>query len=201
MTERQEREAVAESGARVRAADILARRLPSVPDKPATMAVPAGNAASGVTGQGASTSAKAQPNGADKPATATVTKSGGRAAAVPVVGSGDATSPSGARSATIAGQPVNGEVLKKVVQKPAPGDSATNSETGSAAGSNGAGSGMALNGPSTGTSNSTSNTTSNSARTLRQNRQRRSPSLRARRPISPLQPKIIPTSRAHHLHI
>jgi rod shape-determining protein MreC len=38
VTEKQEREAVAESGTRVRAADILARRLPSVPDKPAAVA-------------------------------------------------------------------------------------------------------------------------------------------------------------------
>ncbi|MGA8216369.1 MAG: rod shape-determining protein MreC [Candidatus Sulfotelmatobacter sp.] len=163
VTERQEREAVAESGVKVRAADILARRLPSVPDKPATVAVPAGNAASGVTGQGANTSAKAQPNGADKPATATVTKSAGRAAAVPVVGGSDATSPSGARSATVAGQPASGELPKKVVQKPAPGDAATSSETGSAAGSNGVGSVTVLNSTSTGTSNSTSNFTSNSA--------------------------------------
>jgi rod shape-determining protein MreC len=36
VTEKKEREPVADSGARVRAADILAQRLPSVPDKPAT---------------------------------------------------------------------------------------------------------------------------------------------------------------------
>jgi rod shape-determining protein MreC len=38
VTEKKEREAVAESGERVRAADILARRLPSVPDKPVPLA-------------------------------------------------------------------------------------------------------------------------------------------------------------------
>jgi rod shape-determining protein MreC len=38
LTEKQEREAVADQHERVRAADILARRLPSVPDKPATAA-------------------------------------------------------------------------------------------------------------------------------------------------------------------
>ena len=37
VTEKQERQPVAQSGASVRAADILARRLPSVPDKPATI--------------------------------------------------------------------------------------------------------------------------------------------------------------------
>jgi rod shape-determining protein MreC len=64
VTEKQEREAVAESGAKVRAADILARRLPSVPDKPAAVgvAVVAGTAASGATGRGAAASAKPQPN-------------------------------------------------------------------------------------------------------------------------------------------
>ena len=64
VTEKEEREAVAANGVKVRAADILARRLPSVPDKPATVAVvPAGNAASGVAGQGVSASSKPQPAG------------------------------------------------------------------------------------------------------------------------------------------
>jgi rod shape-determining protein MreC len=118
VTEKEEREAVAESGTKVRAADILARRLPSVPDKPAVVAgsVPAGNAA-----------AKSQPNSADKPANASVTKLGSKAAAAPTA----------AGSATVAGQPSTGEVLKKevpkkVVQKPDSGDSDTNGGTGSA---------------------------------------------------------------------
>jgi rod shape-determining protein MreC len=60
VTEKQERGAVADSGERVRAADILARRLPSVPEKPAPVAgaVPAASAAG----------AKPQLSGADKPA-------------------------------------------------------------------------------------------------------------------------------------
>src|SRR5271165_2467985 len=64
VTEKQERKSVAESGGRVRAADVLAQRLPSVPEKPATVAgtAPAGSLASGATGQG-STAAKQQPNG------------------------------------------------------------------------------------------------------------------------------------------
>ena len=40
LTEKQDREAVADDHVRVRAADILAQRLPSVPDKPATAATP-----------------------------------------------------------------------------------------------------------------------------------------------------------------
>jgi len=119
VTEKQEREAVAESGTKVRAADILARRLPSVPDKPAVVAgsVPAGNAA-----------AKSPPNSADKPANASVTTLGGKAAAASTA----------VGSATVAGQPSTGEVPKKelpkkVVQKPVAGDSDTNGGTGSAA--------------------------------------------------------------------
>jgi len=46
LTEKQDREAVAEDHGRVRAADILAQRLPSVPDKPAN-ATPSGTAADG----------------------------------------------------------------------------------------------------------------------------------------------------------
>jgi rod shape-determining protein MreC len=47
VTEKQERNAVAESTGRVRAADILAQRLPSVPDKPAVDAKAAGAPAAG----------------------------------------------------------------------------------------------------------------------------------------------------------
>jgi rod shape-determining protein MreC len=142
VTEKQEREAVAEGSARVRAADILARRLPSVPDRPTPVAgaVPAGNAASSVTGPGGSGSAKPQPNGTDKPttgtATGTVTKPVGRAVAAPV------PAVDGARlggALTVAGQPATGEALKKAVQKPAADDSATNA---------GAGPGAALRGAS-----------------------------------------------------
>ena len=65
VTEKEERQPVAQNGASVRAADILARRLPSVPDKPATIpgAVSTGN-----------TGAKPQPNDAGKPAGAPAVK-------------------------------------------------------------------------------------------------------------------------------
>ena len=107
VTEKQEREAVADSGVRVRAADILAQRLPAVPEKPAVVAgaAPAETAASGTTGQGASvgTSVKPQPNNSVKPLTGNVTTT-------------------------------SGEVLKKVAQKPA-ADSGTNSGSRSGTGS------------------------------------------------------------------
>ncbi len=124
VTEKQEREPVAESGTKVRAADILARRLPSVPDKPAAVAggVPAGNAA-----------AKSQPGGADKPATASGTKLGNKAAGAS----------SAAGGTTAGGQPSIGEVVKKVEPKPASGDSAMTGTTGNTS-----------NGTSTGTPSS-----------------------------------------------
>jgi rod shape-determining protein MreC len=140
VTAKEEREAVAESGTKVRAADILARRLPSVPDKPATVAgvVPAANAAS----------VKQQSNGTDKPAASPVTKLVGKAAAA--AGS-DAAAPGGARSTTVAGQPVIGEVPKKVAQKLASGDAGTNSGTGSAV----------LNGTASGAASGASNNAAN----------------------------------------
>jgi rod shape-determining protein MreC len=127
VTEKQEREAVAESGARVRAADILARRLPSVPDKAATVtgAVPAAVGASSVGGQGSAVSAKPQANSAGKPGTESKLPDGAAAAAA-AAGS-HAAGPSGAQSLPVVGQPATtGEVLKKVVQKAASGDSVSN---------------------------------------------------------------------------
>jgi rod shape-determining protein MreC len=95
VTEKQERAPVAESAGRGRAADILAQRLPSVPDKAATTPAetPAGTGAAtaGATGQSAGAGEKPQPN-----------------AAKTVTGGGTA-----------------GEVLKKVVQTPAAADSVT----------------------------------------------------------------------------
>ncbi len=96
VTEKQERAPVADSASRGRAADILAQRLPSVPEKPATapVATPAGTgpAVGGATGQSAGAGEKPHAN-----------------AAKIVTGTG-----------------TTGEVLKKVVQKPAAADSVTN---------------------------------------------------------------------------
>ena len=72
VTEKQEREAVAESGVKVRAADILAQRLPSVPDKPATAAgvtMAAKPAGGGL--QSSDATAKPQPIGLNKTETGT----------------------------------------------------------------------------------------------------------------------------------
>jgi rod shape-determining protein MreC len=94
VTEKQERAPVAESAGRGRAADILAQRLPSVPDKSAAAPAGTGAAVGGATGQSAGAGEKPQPN-----------------AAKIVTGTG-----------------TTGEVLKKVVQKPAAVNSVPNAE-------------------------------------------------------------------------
>jgi rod shape-determining protein MreC len=66
LVERQEREAVAEGTGHTRAADILAQRLPSVPDKPAQPA----NATVGTTSTAATTGAGTKPGGASTAQTA-----------------------------------------------------------------------------------------------------------------------------------
>ncbi|MGB8752539.1 MAG: rod shape-determining protein MreC, partial [Candidatus Sulfotelmatobacter sp.] len=141
VTQKEEREPVAQSGASVRAADILARRLPSVPDKPATVAgvVSAGNPG-----------AKPQPNAAGKPATAPVTRWVAKPAPVSAAAGG----------ATATTQPASGEVLKKVAQKPASGGSAAGSGPGSAAVS---GTAAAASGTTSGATGVNSSSNSNSA--------------------------------------
>jgi rod shape-determining protein MreC len=111
VIEKQEREPVAESGGRVRAADVLAQRLPSVPEKPPAAGAAAGSAPNGAAAQGSSAGLKPQPAGAAKPLTATTTTGAG------TVGTGTTV-----------------DVLKKVAQKPVGGDSGTNAVSGSGAG-------------------------------------------------------------------
>jgi len=70
VTQKQERETVAENNTRVRAADILAERLPSVPDKPATTTDASGKpatAGSAAAGSAATAGSNAQPNTGVKP--------------------------------------------------------------------------------------------------------------------------------------
>jgi len=74
LTEKQEREAVAEDHGRLRAADILAQRLPSVPDKPATdTSATAGTAPA--TANSSNLNPAAKPNGTPSPASGGVAKS------------------------------------------------------------------------------------------------------------------------------
>ncbi len=132
VTEKEERQAVAEDGQRVRAADILARRLPSVPEKPAPVAgtVSTGGAA-GPTGQAAgqaAAGAKAQPNAGDKPVSASGAKLVGKPAASVAGGGSNVAEP------LVKDQIIKDQAPKKVVPKPVSGDSAANGEIGSGAG-------------------------------------------------------------------
>jgi rod shape-determining protein MreC len=114
VTEKQEREpAVAENGERARAADVLAQRLPSVPDKPAAVAGTA-------PAQGTGAAAKPQANAASKPPT-----QAGAAGTLPKITNGavapavsKVAGPGGANGISIVEQPAtSGDALKVVVQK------------------------------------------------------------------------------------
>lgn len=79
VTEKQEWSAVAEGGGRVRAADILAQRLPSVPDKPVAAAgvagtTAAGSGTSGAPAQGTSAGSTHSVSGNAQPTTAQTPK-------------------------------------------------------------------------------------------------------------------------------
>ena len=134
VTEKQEREAVAESGAKVRAADILAQRLPSVPDKPATVGEAPGKAtakpAGGVAGPGLGANAKPQPNLANKPDSGNATGMGTNSADRPV-----RSAPLRSASATLA--PANANAQSPVVES---GDSGASKGSVSVVGTSGAGS-------------------------------------------------------------
>jgi rod shape-determining protein MreC len=117
VTEKQEREpAVADNATRIRAADILAQRLPSVPDKPAAVAgtAPAGSTANVATVPVAGANVKSQANVAGKP----LAISGSSAAATKLMGTAGATGAPANKSITPASRPPSGDALKQVVQKP-----------------------------------------------------------------------------------
>ena len=117
VTEKQEREPVAENGGRVRAADILAQRLPSVPEKPAVVAatVPGESTANGATAQGALSKSKPQPDSAAKP----------------LAGAGTTGMGTTGTGTTV-------DDLKKVAQKPAASPSGAGAGSGSGTGSSAA---------------------------------------------------------------
>jgi rod shape-determining protein MreC len=115
ITEKQENNAETENGGRVRAADILAQRLPSVPDKLAAPAgtTPAATATSPATGQGT------KPVGKPQSPAGNLSKPDGAAnhlaAAVP--SGGNAESLSDAHKAPVAVQSPAGAASKKNVPK------------------------------------------------------------------------------------
>jgi rod shape-determining protein MreC len=106
LVEKQERQAIAEDSVRVRAADILAQRLPSVPEKPATNASPTAGVAEGSTKPTVAKPAL-KPTGAAT-TTAPTAKNPSGPSAVP-----------GASGASPAGKPAGPSVVKKSVTLPA----------------------------------------------------------------------------------
>ncbi|MGA7697787.1 MAG: rod shape-determining protein MreC [Candidatus Sulfotelmatobacter sp.] len=155
VTEKQEKNAVVDSGGRVRAADILAERLPSVPDKPAVVTpapgtTPSGAIASSAAGTSVGVKTAIPAGSSTKPEVAghglaehNLVKPVGTGSGTPV-----ASAPTGGNTASLteahsvpvaAQQPATGQVLKKVVQKAPVGASATggsgsNGGTGNATG-------------------------------------------------------------------
>jgi rod shape-determining protein MreC len=127
ITDKQEQSPAADGGSRVRAADVLAQRLPSVPEKPPGVpgAVPSGGGAGPGQGSGA---------GAKPPATAAtqaVTGNGPKVTSSPskLNPAGDQVANPGTRPDGGTARPPSIEVLNRVAQKPISGDSA-NSESG-----------------------------------------------------------------------
>jgi rod shape-determining protein MreC len=120
VTQKQEKTAVADSGARVRAADILAQRLPSVPEKPVTDAAAGNKVAATVE----------TPNGtASKTSSAQATPASNQNAAAPSLARtpvansptvSGASKPASTATATSAAEP-----SKKSAPKAASGNSAT----------------------------------------------------------------------------
>src|ERR1017187_7752577 len=82
LVEKQERQATADESVRVRAADILAHRLPSVPDKPAADATPAAGAAKD-TAKPDSTNTVGKPAGTTSTAASPATKNPSGTSGVP----------------------------------------------------------------------------------------------------------------------
>jgi rod shape-determining protein MreC len=151
VTEKQEQKPVVENGGRVRAADILAQRLPSVPDKPVadaattvTGTTPAGGTKVVAPGQSATAGSKPQTPAAASPKPANVEHTAATPSIVKVAGgssttvapvAGTAASASGAKAAPGGGTPASVQVPKKVVPKVAAGDSTLSDGTSAQSGS------------------------------------------------------------------
>ncbi|MGA7302185.1 MAG: rod shape-determining protein MreC [Candidatus Sulfotelmatobacter sp.] len=140
VTQKQEEDAVVESGTHVRAADILAQRLPSVPDKPPVAPAPALSVAAKPT---------SLPEGPTKPkfvpraATTAVTGvPGGRAVSVPTTNTGagaaNALHKVPVPAAPPAGSNQTGEVGKKAAEQAVADEAAPNTTSRNAAASDSA---------------------------------------------------------------
>jgi rod shape-determining protein MreC len=107
LTEKQERQAVAEDQGRVRAADILAQRLPSVPDKPATDPAAAGGTSPEGVGKPVTPNAAPTPNSTvPNTAAGAVKNAAGTNAPHPAVISGQPAKPASQSAAAKKPKPV-----------------------------------------------------------------------------------------------
>jgi rod shape-determining protein MreC len=120
VTERQQRQVAVEDSGRVRAADILAQRLPSVPDRAAVAAAAPISGAKTTSGQNGSAGSglPATGSGAAKPQIVSNPAAG--ASTSPALGSGKVTTPggtvadaSGTHNGSVAGQASGGQTTKK----------------------------------------------------------------------------------------
>jgi rod shape-determining protein MreC len=150
VTEKQEQNAVVDSGVRVRAADILAQRLPSVPDKPVADAAAAGASGTGkVVPPGQETGAgtkpltpvesSVKPEAAQHAATPSIAKVAGVGPTAATPAGAKAVSTGSAQGVPVNSQTGNSQAAKKTAPKPASGDPVVNSGSPNAAGSNAAG--------------------------------------------------------------
>lgn len=121
LVEKQERQPIADDTVRVRAADILAQRLPSVPDKPATDANAAAGAATGSAKPASTASAGTKPAGATPPSPAKNPAPGGQRVheGLPAVTAPPRTSPAPKLSATPAKPAIEAQPPAASREKPA----------------------------------------------------------------------------------
>lgn len=134
VTEKQEENAVAD-GVRVRAADILAQRLPSVPDKPAVDPAaatgnnkpvePAGGTSAG-TKPLTSVDGSAKPESSAHVATGSTVKVAGNGSTAATPAKAAAASGGSSQGVMPAGQTANGSVAKKTALKPVSSDPVLN---------------------------------------------------------------------------
>jgi rod shape-determining protein MreC len=132
VTQKRERQAVAENPVKVRAADILAQRLPSVPDKPAdTGTVKPGNGAARATVQGSNGGAKPQTGAVPKPQTESATGAATKLSPSTATASNAAGAVDAAHKSTGVAPGAAGETSKKVLAK-TPSDPTANANSRSA---------------------------------------------------------------------
>jgi rod shape-determining protein MreC len=128
VTEKQEEQPVAKGGGKVRAADILAQRLPSVPEKPATVAS-AALAGPGTKAAAGASTAKPAANGVLKPLAGNATQP---AAAAPGAANKAIATGSNSANVRVPAAPPSSPTPKPAESLASPGPAATGKATGAA---------------------------------------------------------------------